>query len=506
MAKQTHRPRDPNDEQVTAARPGVTRRALLQTAGMLSVAAVAARFGIGSIAHAQMTGGMNAAAAKRRFVFCYMSGGWDQLLFLDPRDPDVYNEDARGRLLTDTRYSQMEGQNGFQGRVVRAGNLTFGPAVEKPDSAAEMARPRLSQHSDKIAIVRGINMGTVAHEVGYRFFLTGKFPAGNTARGTSLSTEIAGQQNSQLSLPVLSVRTEAYNDHQPGKFNALQVNGIDDLRMVLDRSTGVERSEIEAALEQYAEAQQPCDVNVYDRRGLLTQMREANSGAVNVLRQKLARRFEFVSDPTVPGGADAMTRSEIEAIRARNATLRTLYGIPVGQSGTAGAQAALAAIAIKEQVAQCVTVNLGSGLDTHFRNNLDHGNAIYPMIMAVAALIEDLSRSDAPAELGGKWIDHTTVVVFSEFSRTPLMNQFGGRDHHIASSCMLAGAGIKGNTVIGASGEVGMSPGRFDIVNNQVSPTGQSINPEHIGATLLASAGLDPTVLREPVVTGLLRT
>lgn len=502
MTRDTQRQRDPHDVPVSTARPGVTRRALLRTAGALSAAALGARFGLGSIAHAQRMG----AQSNRRFIFCYMSGGWDQLLFLEPRDPDVYTEDARGRLLTDTRYAQLEGQNGFRGRVVRAGNLTFGPAVEKPDNATEMARPRLSQHADKIAIVRGLNMGTVAHEVGYRFFLTGKMPAGSTARGTSVATEIAGQSNSMLALPVMSVRTEAYNDRQPGKYSALMVNGIDDLRQVLDRTTGVERSEIEAALAEYSEASQPCDVNVFDRRGLLSQMREADSGARAVLAQKLARRFEFVSDPTVPSGADMQVRAEIEAIRMRNAALRTLYGIPVGQSGSPGAMAALAAIAVKEQVSQCVSVSLGGGLDTHFRNNLDHANTIYPMIMAVAALIDDLSRSDAPPALGGKWIDHTTVVVFSEFSRTPLMNQFGGRDHHLANSCLIAGGGIKGNTVLGASGEIGMAPGRFDITNNMVSPSGVNINPEHIAATLLASAGLDPTVLREPVLPGLLRT
>ena len=42
--------------------------------------------------------------------------------------------------------------------------------------------------------------------------------------------------------------------------------------------------------------------------------------------------------------------------------------------------------------------------------------------------------------------------------------------------------------VLGASGEIGMAPGRFDITNNMVSPSGVNINPEHIAATLLASA------------------
>ena len=35
-----------------------------------------------------------------------------------------------------------------------------------------------------------------------------------------------------------------------------------------------------------------------------------------------------------------------------------------------------------------------------------------------------------------------------------------------------------------------MTPGRYDLTTNQVSASGDTISPEHIGATLLASAGL----------------
>src|SRR5262249_46951927 len=50
------------------------------------------------------------AAAARRFIFFYVPGGWDHLLFLDPRsfELEVANDAAyaseRDRTLTDTRY------------------------------------------------------------------------------------------------------------------------------------------------------------------------------------------------------------------------------------------------------------------------------------------------------------------------------------------------------------------------------------------------------------------
>ena len=128
-------------------------------------------------------------------------------------------------------------------------------------------------------------------------------------------------------------------------------------------------------------------------------------------------------------------------------------------------------------------------------------------------LAHDLAKSPAPPELqrvgGNTWLDHTTILAFSEFSRTPLFNPFGGRDHHLTSSCLLAGAGIVGNQVVGASGDVGMGPGRYDFKEKRVATGGggDNIKPEHVAATVLASAGLDPggALIREPPLSVLLK-
>ena len=269
----------------------------------------------------------------------------------------------------------------------------------------------------------------------------------------------------------------------------MRVDSIDDLLLVLQRGQGlVERDAVEDALAEYAKTRVPCEVGVYDRRGILTRMRGADATARSTLASHLADRFRFVS------GADAAS-----------AKVRAHYGFNRGDAGSPGARAAFAAQAIKEQIAQCVSVMIGNGTDTHFTGNKGHADLLYPGIAALAALIDDLATTDAPLELqkigGPKWLDHTTLVAFSEFSRTPLFNQFGGRDHHLTSSCLLAGAGIAGDRVIGASGEVGMGSARYDFKEGKVVPTdGTTLLPEHIAATLLASAGLDPYTLRDPKI------
>jgi uncharacterized protein (DUF1501 family) len=451
----------------------ITRRAALRAAAALAGVGIASRLGLPSIARAA-----EAAGSQRRFIFCYFVGGWDQLLFLDPRDPKAdggrYADANRAATLTEPRYGEMD-QKGFSSQVIRAGNLTFGPATEIPKQTGA----RLSKHADRIAIVRGMNMGTLGHVAGMRYFLTGRFPAGAIARGSSIATECAALGGSRLSIPVLSLSVESYNDGYPGLYSSMRVDSVDDLLLVLDRGKELlEKDPVEEALTEFARRPTGCSIDVYDRTGTLSQMRVADDGARATLASRLVDRFRFAT------GKDA----ESAAIRSR-------YGVTMGDTTSVGARAALAAEAVKQGVAQCVSLAFASYLDTHFFGNLFHAQGLHPSIAALSALIDDLATSEAPEELqklGGKtWLDHTTILAFSEFARTPLFNDHGGRDHHLASSCLLAGAGIAGNKVVGATGEVGMAACRYDYKAGQMVPAGgDAIMPDNIRATLLASAGL----------------
>ena len=56
-------------------------------------------------------------------------------------------------------------------------------------------------------------------------------------------------------------------------------------------------------------------------------------------------------------------------------------------------------------------------------------------------------------------LDETLVVVMGEFGRTPKLNTRGGRDHWPrVFSVMLAGGGVPGGQIIGASDDMGESP------------------------------------------------
>ena len=99
-----------------------------------------------------------------------------------------------------------------------------------------------------------------------------------------------------------------------------------------------------------------------------------------------------------------------------------------------------------------------------------------PMDQAVSALIEDL---DASGQL-----DDTLIVMGSEFGRTPKISSISktalpGRDHwaHV-QSVMLAGGGVKGGRVIGASDKIAGYP----VSDPQT--------PENLAATIYEALGL----------------
>jgi hypothetical protein len=83
--------------------------------------------------------------------------------------------------------------------------------------------------------------------------------------------------------------------------------------------------------------------------------------------------------------------------------------------------------------------------DTHTKNfSILKDNKLPGLDQTYSALMEDLD--------GRGMLDETLVVVMSEMGRTPRVNGNGGRDHWtFCYSVMLAGAGIRGGAVYGAS-------------------------------------------------------
>jgi hypothetical protein len=93
--------------------------------------------------------------------------------------------------------------------------------------------------------------------------------------------------------------------------------------------------------------------------------------------------------------------------------------------------------------------------------------------MSLSTLLDDLRQRGL--------LDTTLVVVMGEFGRTPKINKDAGRDHYpAAGSVLLAGAGINGGAVIGATDKTGSEP--------KTRPW----HPEDFAASIYHALGLDP--------------
>ena len=103
-----------------------------------------------------------------------------------------------------------------------------------------------------------------------------------------------------------------------------------------------------------------------------------------------------------------------------------------------------------------------------------------PLDLGYSALLEDLDQRGL--------LDDTLVVMMGEFGRTPKINKNQGRDHWGAlQSVVLAGGGIRGGQIYGASDKIA------------AYPTKHPVSPEDTLATMYHALGLPPeTVIHEP--------
>ncbi len=115
----------------------------------------------------------------------------------------------------------------------------------------------------------------------------------------------------------------------------------------------------------------------------------------------------------------------------------------------------------------------GTGWDTHNDGQLKQHGLIQEFDQGLAALIVDLEKH--------KLLDHTLIVVATEFGRPPEFDAGGGRGHQSrVFSCVLAGGGLR----------TGCAIGETDELSKKVASRPVSVPDFH--ATIHAALGIDP--------------
>ena len=161
---------------------------------------------------------------------------------------------------------------------------------------------------------------------------------------------------------------------------------------------------------------------------------------------------------------------------------KRLYGLDLPHCRDFGMQL-LAARRFVERGVRFIQIQHGGGgagaWDAHGGLKANHSSLALAVDQPIGGLLEDLARRGL--------LDDTIVLFATEFGRTPGTQGSDGRDHHpFAFSVWMAGGGIKGGTVHGATDELG-----FHAVEDRHYVT-------DIHATILKQLGLDSRTLEIP--------
>jgi hypothetical protein len=175
--------------------------------------------------------------------------------------------------------------------------------------------------------------------------------------------------------------------------------------------------------------------------------------------------------------------TEAVDLKKETAATRALYGIDEEPTNHVGRQALMARRLVERGV-RFVQIFSGGGnftesWDAHFDLELNHGMHCGETDKPIAGLMTDLKSRGL--------LDSTLIVWHGEFGRMPISQKMNGRDHNpYGFSVWMAGGGIKGGAIVGATDEYG-----YAAVENV-----KTVNDLH--ATVLHQLGLDHEKLTFP--------
>jgi hypothetical protein len=383
-------------------------------------------------------------ARARRVIFLFMNGGPSHVDTFDPKpalrkhagqDPPasvLTGRRKRGKIMPSPFSAQPEGQSGI---------------------AVSELFPHLAALIDEICVIRSMYTDNPNHEPSLLMMNSGNMQPIRPSLGSWLTYGL-GTENQNLpgyvvlcpGKPVVGPQLWS-NSFLPGIYQGTHIRNqsIDPDRIIRDVTN--------RHLSRPAQRAQIDLLQALNREHLSARGPDEALEA-RIASLEMAFRMQFEA-------------REAFDISRESAATRTLYG-----SGEF-ANACLVARRLAERGVRVVQVYYGNNQpwDDHqdIGNHRDHAQK---SDQPIAALLKDLKARGL--------LDDTLVIWGGEFGRTPYSEGAKGRDHHsLGFSMWMAGGGVKGGLVHGATDELGMQ-----AVENRM-------HVHDLHATILHLMGLD---------------
>ena len=412
------------------------RRSFLRGLGLSLGAATA----LGSLGITTRQALADVTAADRKFLFVFNNGGWDPTTVFAPLFglPTVDLEpDAQ---------------------PMDIGGLRLVDSALRPSVRAFFQR-----WHERCAVLNGVSVRSLSHEICRTIALTGD--SGGLL--PDWATRLADERRGEHTLPHLVLGGPSYAG---------------------DLGAAVARSGASGQLDQLLTgdilegSDQPTD--------------RPGAAAEGVIDRWMRRRAAARRDGAVLPADQVLAADFAEAIE-RAGELEAATGDVTFTGGASLTAAAPTVVeALSSGLSRCVSVSEAVSWDTH-ANNTQQSQLFEGFFGRLGGMLDQLQA--APGEQGGSLLDETVVVVMSEMGRTPKLNASQGKDHWPYTSYLLLGSGLAGSRMYGGYDDLYYGS-LVDPATAQPADDGVVVGASSVGATLLALAGADPSVVSDGVV------
>ena len=437
-------------------RPFSRREMLLAASNGFGLTALSAL--LADPAYAGLSGGgsRHHPARAKNVIFCFMAGGVSHVDSFDPKPALVTQH---GRSVGDLSGVKKTQNNGS--RTWKESPWKFRPYGRSGIPVSELF-PQIGGCIDDIALVRSMVAELPLHAAGNLFMHSGRLRAGSPSIGSWITYGL-GSENRNLPGYVLlengkvppGGRENYSSGYLPADFQAtpIRARGVPVANIVpAGTSPGVQRAKLDLLLQQ-------------DRE--LNASLRGNNGIESAIRNyEMAYRMQSAIPELLDLSGETESTRRLYGVDSDDEQLR-LYGTQCLRAR----RLVEAGVRFIEITANPLDKSVGTW-DQHTDLKADHERNAFVVDQPIAAMITDLKQRGL--------LEETLILFAGEMGRTPHTANGDGRDHHVGGfSVWLAGGGVKGGIIHGATDELGM-----DSVENIVTVF-------DLHATILHLLGLD---------------
>ncbi len=372
----------------------------------------------------------------KHVILCYMSGGVSQV---DSFDPKPKLRELHGKPMPVKVERTQFNNNGN----VMASPFEFKRYGQSGTPVSSMF-PHVAESVDELAVIRSMTSKVNEHAQGNYAFHTG-FPfMGHPSAGAWVSYGLGTENQNMPGFVVLQAGGAAVPHGGVGLFSNGYLPAQNQASIIVGDKAPAVRN-IQPREDDVSQRSRLDFVNGLDR-AFLSRIGGDNDVDAAVRNYETAYRMQA----SVPELCDLI---------GETAATKKMYGMdsPNGVTAAYGHQALLARRLVERGVRfvelSCLPEKMGGGQapnpwDQHGNLKGGHENMSLQVDQPIGGLLKDLKVRGL--------LDDTLVIWAGEFGRTPFSQGSNGRDHNpYGYSVWLAGGGVKGGTVYGATDELG---------------------------------------------------